>query len=335
MPERSSLNQVVQLGVEATPGTPVAATKRLQSIGIEPTVEAAVDEFRPAGQKFRALTTLGKEWSTSGISGRGSFTELIYLLSSVMTTGIITTPVGGALARKWVFSPSSTADDTPKTFTIEHGSSVRADRFSYGLVTELSMGFNRDAISVGGSMLGKAIEDNVALTGGVTLVSLIPILPTQVTLYLDDTAANLGTTKLTRAISADFSLGARFGPVWVLDAANPSFVNHIETEPNLGCNLTLQADSQGMSPLTHLRNGLRRFLRIEAIGADIDTTGVGGATATIPYRFTMDMSVEVRGTGGFSDEDGVYAFTTNFVGVHDATWGKAVEATLVNTLTAL
>lgn len=329
MAERSSLNQIIQLGVEVTPGTAVAATKKLQSIGFEPSPSVEMDQFRPAGQKFRALTTLGKEWTEFGITGRGSFTEIIYLLSSCVNTGVVTTPAGGTTSRKWVFTPSSSADDTPKTYTTEHGSSVRADRAAYTLVTEMGMSFSRDAIEVSGSAIGKALEDNVVLTpaGSVTAVPLVPIVPTQVTVYLDTTSAGLGTTKLTRAISADFNLGSRFGPVWVLDAANPSFVNHIETEPDLTCNLLLQADSQGMGLLAQLRDGSTRFLRIEAVGTNIE--------ATINYKFTLDMAVKVADTGGFSDADGVYAVEFNFVGVHDSTWGKAVEFSVINTLTAL
>lgn len=329
MPERSSLNQVVQVGVETTAGTSVAATKRFQSIGIEPSPSVEMDQFRPAGQKFRAITTLGKEWTEAGIAGRGSYTEIIYLLSSVLNTGVITTPdaAGAPTARKWVFSPSSTADDTPKTFTIEHGSAVRAAKFSYGLVSEFGMSFSRDVIEVSGSMLGRAVVDNIVLTASPTVIDLVPIIPTQVSVYVDTTSAALGTTKLTRAISADFNLGSRFGPVWVLDAANTSFVNHIETEPDLTLNLLLQADAQGMGLLEQLRDGATRFVRIEAVGSNI-----GGA---ITYKFTLDMAVKVADTGGFSDADGVFAVEFNFVGVHDGTWGKAIEVSVVNELTAL
>ena len=330
MAERSSLNQIVQIGVETTPGTSVAASKRLQSIGIEPSPSVEMDQFRPAGQKYRAITTLGKEWSEAPITGRGSYTEIIYMLSSVLTTGVITTPAGATLARQWAFTPNSTDDDTPTTFTIEHGSSIRASKFTYGLVTEFGMTFNRDAIEVSGSLMGKAITDNITLTAAPTTINLVPIVPTQVSVYLDSTSAALGTTKLTRAISADFNLGNRFGPVWVLDAANPSFVNHIETEPDLTCSLLLQADTQGMAQLDQMRSGATKFLRIEAVGAEIDT-----GIATSKYRFTLDMAVKVVDLPGFDDADGVFAVECNFVGVHDGGWGKALQVAVVNELTAL
>lgn len=399
MTERSSLNQVIQLGVETTHGTAVYASKKLQSIGIEPSPTVEMDQFRPAGQKYKAITTLGKEWTEASITGRGSYTEIVYALASVVSTPVITTPGGATLTRLWTFTSDPAEDDAPKTFTVEHGSSVRAGRFTYGLITELGMSFNRTAIEITGSMMGRALVDNITrsasrtVTDGVTTntdatvtsatavfttadvgktisgagipagatilsrtsateielsapatatavavtlligeiqtVALVPIVPTQVSVYLDDTSGGLGTTKLTRAISAEFSLGNRFAGVWVLDAANTSFVNHIETEPDLTLSMTLQADTQGMALLDTLRDGDTKFIRIEAIGV------ADGIEATFEYEFRLDLAGKVADTGGFSDADGVYAVEFTFVGVADGGWGKAFQFQVQTSLTAL
>lgn len=328
MAERSALNQSVQIGVESVSGTPVAASRRLQAIGIEPSPEVEMDEFRPMGQKYRAITTLGKEWVTADIAGRGSYTELVYLLSSVVGTAVVTNP-GAALAYNWQFLPESFDDDVPRTFTVEHGSSVRADRFSYGIVTEFGMTFNRTNIEVSGSMMGRALEDGIVLTGAPSSVDLVPIIPTQVSVYMDDTFAGLGSTKMTRAISAEFNLGSRFAGVWILDAANPQYVNHIETEPDLTMGMVLQADANGMALLETMRSGDTKFIRIEAEGP-VDSIESGAR-----YTFTLDMAAKVSDTQGFSDEDGVYAVGFDFVGVHDDPWGQAYEFNLLNTLSAL
>lgn len=327
MAERSSLNQVVQIGVESTPGTGVAANKRLQSLGIEPSLSVEIDTFRATGSKFSALTALGKEWVEAGLSGRATYTEIIYPLSSVIGTAVITTPGGGTNSRKWTFVPSTTADDVPKTFTVEHGSSVRADKFTYGIVTELGISFSREAIELSGSMMGRAITDSIAMTGSPTLLALVPVLPSEVSVYIDGLAVNLGTTKLLRVLSADFNIGSRYGPVWVLDAANQGYVAMVETEPDLTLNLTVEADAAGMALLPLMRLGTTQFIRVEAVGVI--------AEAAIPYKLTLDFAGKVTDTGGFSDEDGVYAIEWNFVGVHDNTWGKAVEIGVTNLLTAL
>jgi len=262
MAERSALNQVVQIGVETTPGTAVAATKKFNAVGIEPSPSLEVDQFRPAGQKYRSLATLNKEWTQASVAGRGTYTELVYLLSSIVDTATITTPTGATSARDWTFTPDSFNDDSVKTFTVEHGSSFRADRFAHAIMTDLSLSFSRDGVSLQGGMIGRAIEDNITLTSGTTTVDLVPIFPTEVSVYMDSTSGALGTTKLNRVVSVDFSLGSRFAPVWVIDSAQSSFAAVIESEPNVQMSMLMEADSEGMAQLTQLRNGDTKFIRI-------------------------------------------------------------------------
>lgn len=325
--ERSSLNQTIQIGVEATPGTSVAGSKKFTAVGIEPSPNFEMDQFKPIGDKYKAITTLGKEWIEAAISGRGSYNELVYLLSSVVNTAVITTPGGGTLSRNWQFISSNTADDVPKTYTVEHGSPVRADKFVYGIVSEFGISFNRTSVEVTGSMLGRAIVDAIVLTGAPTTIALQPIVPTEVSVYMDTTSAALGTTKMTRLLQTEFHLGGRFLPVYVVDSANPSFVATVEGEPDLTLNFTVEADAQGMGPLVQARDGSTRFVRIVAIGSIIE--------AAITYKLQIDVAVKIMDTGGFSDSDGVYAVEWNFVGVNNAGWGKAFEINMVNVLTAL
>ena len=89
MPERSTLNQVVQIGVESTAGTAVAPTTVLAAMSIEPSPTAQVDQFRPAGQKYRSLTALGKEWTEAALSGRLTYNEIVIPFSSAIDTATI------------------------------------------------------------------------------------------------------------------------------------------------------------------------------------------------------------------------------------------------------
>lgn len=326
MAERSTISQVVQIGVETVPGTPVAAARRLQALSIEPSVSADVDVFRPQGQKFAALSSLGKEWVEADLSGRATYDEIVYPLSSVLTAA---TPVTTGTGQRWTFSPSSTAEDSPRTFTVEHGSAFRADRFAYGLVNEFSMNFSRDSVELGGSMIGRALVDAIVLTAAPTAVPLVPILPTQIDVFMDNTYAGLGTTKLGRLLSAEFSLGSRYGPLWVLDSANPGFVAHVETEPDATLDLVAEADAQAMGlALGAMRDGSTRFIRIRATGPVIGA----GPTA---YSFSLDVAAKVESPGDFSDEDGVYAIGPSLRIVHDAGWGKALSVEVVNSLATL
>ena len=328
MAERTSIAQLIQIGVESTPGTSVSATKKFQATSIEPSIRAEVDRFRPMGTKYETFVAENKEWVEARLSGKLNYTEIVYLLSSLVDTATISTPAMATNTRNWNFTSDATSEDTPKTFTVEHGSSVRADKFTYGLVTELGMSFNRNSCEFTGGMIGQRLTDGITMTSmGVTTVALEPVIANQVSVYIDTTSGGLGGTKLTRALSTEWHLGSRYNPLWVLDAANSSWVAAVETAPDLTMNLTVEADSEGMGQLTNLRSGDTVWARIEAVGDLIESTFYN--------KLTIDMPVKLVGTGGFSDQDGVYAVEWNFVGVYDSTWGKPFDINVRNTLTAL
>ncbi|HXF54827.1 MAG TPA: hypothetical protein VNK52_11955, partial [Hyphomicrobiaceae bacterium] len=171
------------------------------------------------------------------------------------------------------------------------------------------------------------LQDGITMTASPTEIELVPVLPTQVDVYLDNTAAGIGTTKFTRVLSAELNISDRFGQVWPLDSSLSGFAAHVETEPTVTLALTLAADAQGMGPLTAMRNGDKRFIRLKATGPNIETGN--------DYLFQIDMCGVVSEVGDFSDEDGVYAIQWTFRATYDSGWGKAMEVQVDNKLSAL
>lgn len=331
MPEVATVTRVVQVGVESTPGTSVAANKQLRSIAIDPAIQTGLQTLRQIGGKFPIASALGREWVEADLSGYLTYTEIVYLLSSVLksvTPTQISPPSGTAY--RWTFTPAQSSEDTVKTYTVERGSSARAHKFVYGLVTGLRLTIrstDRGIVELGGTMLGRSLQDGITLTASPTTIEVVPVAGGAVNIYLDTTAASIGTTQLTRVLSAEFEISDRFGPVWTLDSSQTSFAAHVETEPRVTLRLTLEADASGMGPLTAVRNGDKRFIRVKAVGPNIE---VGN-----DYLFQLDMCGLVSEVGNFSDEDGVYAIEWTFQATHDSTWGKALEVQVVNKLSAL
>lgn len=324
MAENASLYQLTQIGVETTPGTGVAATKKMTALSIRPGIRADVKTYRPTGYKFSTVASLAKEWVEASLEGPITYTEIIYPLSSLIKA---VTPTGAGTAKTWTFTPSSAASDTRKTYTVEHGSSERGMKFVNGLVTGLTMEFSRDECVLSGSMLGKALQDNQALSGSTTEVTLLPVMPTQVQVYLADTAAGLaGATALTRAFAGGFTLENMAGAVFPLNASS-SFAATVDTEPSASGMLRAAVDTEGMAPLTNLRAGSTKFMRIKCTGDLI--------TGSDYYSLIVDMACKVSNVQEFKDEQGVYAVEWEFTTVHDPTWTKALEIVVVNTLTAL
>ena len=327
MAERATLTQGVQLGVETTSGTAVSADKKLNSTSIETKVMAEIEPYRPMGTKYATTEILGKEWSEFDIEGVGSYNDSVYLFASCLAAPT-STQQAATTAYLHEFEPSSTAEDTVKTYTIEHGSSVRAHKLAYGIITEVEFEFTRDGVAVSGSGMGQQTSDGITLTSSPTSVAEKPMLPTDVDVYYDTTSGGLGGTKLTRALSATITVSDRFGPLWVLNSANDSFVATLETEPTAEVAVMVEADTQGMGLLTDMRDTSTNFLRVTSTSSDEAGTGY-------PYLWQWDAAVKIKEIGEFSDEDGVYAIEWTFDMVHDPTWGKAMYVAVTNQLTTL
>ncbi|MDW8006430.1 MAG: hypothetical protein RMJ05_06895 [Thermomicrobium sp.] len=324
---RASIAQRVQIGVETTPGTAVPANRLLQALGIEKSIEIESAQFKPAGFKFPTISVVGKEWTEAELSGTPTYTELVYPLASILgyqAPTQLNPPTGTAY--EWIFEPKANAPDTVKTFTVEQGDGTTNERFTYGLVTEFGMNISREEIEIEGTMLGKRIERVSSLTANPTAIRLEPILPTQISVYLDTSHTALGTTKI-RPISIEWKISDRFSPLWVLDSDIDSFAAVNESEPDTELNLLIEADNAGMALLDTMRQGAKAFLRIKALGPTIE-----GATK---YEFTMDACIVVSDSAEFSDEDGTYAIQWACSFAYDQGWGKVLSIKLVNDVSGL
>ena len=327
MPRRTTLTQQTQIGLETTSGTSVAANKRLRSVGIDLSPEGEVRMFRPTGNKFNSIAALGKEWSSGDVEGAATYTELVYLLSMMFGNATITTPGGGTLSRQWEWLLQPSAIQDPRTFTVEKGSSVRAHKAAYVFLNEFGLEFTREEINVSGAVIGQSITDGVTMTATPTDIALIPILPTQVSVYLDPSWATIGTTKLLSVISANLELGDRFGTFWPIDAAVSSFKDAYETEPSAEVSLTQEADAAGMANLTAMRAGTTQYLQIKAVGTIIE--------AAIAYSLILDLPVKVSEVPSLEDEDGIYGANWTFTLVDDTAAASAGRIRLINSLTTL
>jgi hypothetical protein len=155
-----------------------------------------------------------------------------------------------------------------------------------------------------------------------------PILGNQVSVYLADTYAGLaGASALTRALSANFDISDRFGQLWALNRSNGSWAVPVEKKPQVQMKLKLEADDTGMDLLSYMRQGTKKFIRIECVGPLISGSDY--------YGFDIDMCGKVGEISDFSDEDGIYAIEWTFNANYDSTWTKALELTLVNKLASL
>jgi hypothetical protein len=431
--ERGTVFEVSQIGPETTPGTTVPATRRLQSLKIVPKIETKTTPFAPNGYKYDSIMSVDQEWTSAKVDGTADYNQMIYALSGLFGAVTPTVVPTGTLTNQWVFNPSTNNPETPKTFTIESGSSARAGKFGYGLFTEWGVTYTRADIKVAGALLGQRYTDGITmtagpsevqtltvtgaptggnipltylgsstgttvafnatssaivtaltalpsigvggvtatggplpttpvvitfagglanashplivassanLTGGTTPTATVaettpggfdlvaqPIFPTQHTIYVDSSAANLGVTALTRPFSFDWKITNKWGPVWPINAANTSFPVHVEMNPKLTANLLVEADAAGMGFLTNFRAGSTMFVRVGCVGPIIESA--------LTYLYNADFACKVTGLSEFKDEKGVYAISYALDIMHDNVWGQSMAHTIQSKQTTL
>ena len=178
----------------------------------------------------------------------------------------------------------------------------------------------------GGTTPNFTIE--IDTSGGLIDTDLVPILPDQIDIYLSSDLNTIDSSKLTRGRLAEWTLGDRANPYWVLDtdqAAN--FMAHSEGQVTSKFGLKLQADSNGMALLAAARaNNEIQWIKIVGTGPDI------GATSD-PHRLTILAPVRISGYGALEDDEGIYHANYELSTVEDPSVNDSVTVTLENGLT--
>lgn len=338
---RSSVAQVTQIGLEATAGTAVAATRRLGSLSVVPSISAEAEMFRPEGLKFPTVQVLNREWAEVDVEGTPTYEEVIIPLSGAIDTATVSQVMDGATptgAYEWVFTPDSASADAPKTFTLERGQdTVQAEQFTHLLFSGFGLEVSRTGVSLSGGGFAKRAASGFDMTNGLqTPEDLSPIAPGQFSVFLGDTPADLSleANRLTRVIGANPSVEDRYNPAWFVNAAEESFSTFVENPDGVGgtFGLTVEADAVGMAWLNRMRVGSTHFVRLEAKGPVIYNAGV---QPDLRMLFQWDMAVKVENADAWSDEDGIYAIPWTLRPVHDGGWGKAMSIKVRNTVPTL
>lgn len=328
MTDRAKVTESVQIGMESTEGTAVAAPTNIRSVSVDTKIGGAAEFFRPDGRKFNTLATLNQEWSTFAMNGKGTYTESIYPLA--MMFGDPSPTSSGVAVKTRVYEMLDTTILTPKAATIMKGNSVRAQKIAGAILADLTMSFSRKAgIALTGAGIGHLFTDGITLTASPTDVPLVPLVGKQLDVFVDTTAAGLGGTKLLRAFSLEETLTGVFGPIWAIDSSQTSYSGHVDLAPTTGTKFMLEADATGMGYLSQFRADDLMFIRIQATGPNI--TG----ESSIPYLFQFDTCVAIKSVEPDTDDDGVTTVSYDCELIKDSTWGKAQSIKVVNNIATL
>lgn len=324
---RNSENIIQQIGIQSLYGTPVAATRKFAGLFFTFSDKFDVKTYRSKGAKFNDSSVINKSWSEFTFEGPGSYNELPYILAGLFPGAVPTTVVAGVF--KYAFNPAGEGKDDHSYFTIEEGDSDDADRFSDVTIKSFNLDFSRDEVNYSGDGFAKPNDGSFsALTSsGVSKLASRPISGNEVSVYMDSTFAGIGTTKLTDAFTARFSMGEKRQPKWVLNAAETSWKEDKEVVPDVNLTIATEDNAQSRALRASLASNPVQFFRVEAIGPVI--SGVNN------YRLRLDFCGKIMNPNREPDMDGIYGFEYEFGAFLENTMNRGFSFEIINALSSL
>lgn len=198
-------------------------------------------------------------------------------------------------------------------------------------------GTNVSAITVDSTGLTGGTYVPTTLTAGGADVSSIaqsPVSRMHVDIFVDDTFAAIGDTKVTQAYAGDFRIGDKVQPFWALNTDYDSFQSTVRLAPDVTCSFSTPHNAQSRALYNAVRSNPWKFVRLLATGNEIDT-GVNNET------IRADVACKFGNPEKQEDANGVFGYKFNFNSLHNADFtsehatGAAYEIEVINSLTAL
>ncbi|MDP9363171.1 MAG: hypothetical protein M3Q10_02875 [Chloroflexota bacterium] len=159
---RSWQQQVFHLGIEAltAPGAPVAATKRLGGIRLDPGYDVNTDTVKAGGSRVSTSILINTEVMEWDVSGFNSYHDLCYIIASILGAPTITALGGGAY--EWLWTAKARTAPRPQTYTSYWGDEWETLRAAHLYFNEWNIDVTRAALDFSATARSYAAEYGIA-----------------------------------------------------------------------------------------------------------------------------------------------------------------------------
>lgn len=328
MADRPDVGIVTQAGLETTHGTNVTCAKRFLDLSIYFDPELLTQFYRAFGYRWATAGVKHREWSVGRLeTDVVGYNSIVYALAMLFGHGTVTTASG---ASTWPFAAGAAAGDAYKSLTVQNGDAEAAYEVAFATLLNLSMQFSEGGISMSGDMIGRAMDTAVTPDTVTDTVDQVPISFTDLTFYIDNTFAGLGTTIWTHVFEANVSIPNLRQPTFVLNASVQSFSDLVDIAAENG---TLQivaaynAQTRAFVDAQKADTLPARYIQIKAIGEII--------TGAVTYSVTLSFAVKLESCKPRRNVQGVYAWELNYRIMHTETFPGAIGGTVINTIATL
>ncbi len=336
MPAIASINQLVQLGLEATPGvSPVGGSNRLLrhlTYNIDPDFQYQM--YRGSGRRFNSIQTLKAEMAKFKVGGPISYTELAYPFAGLWGLPVVTTPANGVNARQLAWSPKLSGAQGGVTYQGQNGDAVRTRQFNYMVQTGIELGLKRsgDSVISGGDGFAQATQPNATFTVSPTSQLQLPAPPINFNVYLDYSSANIGTTAIGQCIEAQFKTSGWSAPLWFLVRGNASYGATVDTPPTTTALLRVIPDILVDQWWVAARAGQTCYIRLDGVGNPVDNAySLNGSTLYTGGTFTLTYKGQTTTAIAFNASGTTILAALNALSTSTSPWTCSQSAVLFNT----
>ena len=298
---------IVQYGLEATAGTPVAATrmalKVVEALGADRVPSFPEEDFGARAKSLRSW--IGQHLVEDTLTFEEAYFEMLPLLCSCGLDGLATVAatatVGGNNMYQWHYNPLMKAVNNPLSFTLEKADDVVNYECDYGMFERINI---KGTINQGGEVSACTVTGDFFarewVSSAATALSPIEVFPINAklaTLDIDALWANLGTTPMTNTLRAfDIDILTGLHPK-MLGSANKHFDIHAEGILHVTSAFTFEGNALASTEYGHYLTQTDRAYRLTI--TDPATLASHGANS----RLMVDCFGRWREVIPFAEED--------------------------------
>lgn len=326
MPDAPITNlQVVQRGWESTPGTSVAAVRRVMnepgSVDLSPIERDTIRRRYPGSLATSHQSSPGLQRAGIAYESRGYYDELALDLTMFFGNATIT---GASADKTWAFTAPD-ASDTLRRCTYEIGGRdtwAEEEELAGCVGNTLTITWNKSDDWMEAIDLMAMRNVQAAKTAAIGAPStLVPILGRYTRVWIDPTT--IGTTSYGRGISGEIRLESGLSRRYGTDGND--YPNRIALIGPRVAGMSLIVEYDATTLRTAWRNGTVQKVRVSAPGPSL------GSTA---YNAIFNM-VGTFDTNQIDEDDGIATLALDLVAEYDSGLGADVTASIVCSLTAI
>lgn len=320
----------IQIGLESTPGTAVAATTIWRGIGLmqdQRVIQHVDEEVGIAMPTTRNYTPkLGVVCTFDPIEM--TYQQIPYLLEAGVAAE---TPTQDGAGSDYIYAYAfpGTALVPLNTYTLEGGNNQQAYEMDYAHVASFNLAGNAaEGAMMNAEWVGRTMIDTT-FTGALAIPTLLPghhLKFGDVSLYIDEPAGTIGSTQISNTLY-NFNLEVVTGyvPVWTDESTEFDYVQWVRAVFSAKLTMTYKHHTTADAEQDKFEGNTARLVRLEFTGPAFQTPG----TTYSNYTFQIN-AAGVYTEYTHAEQDG----NDTKVGVlqigHDLTASQGLDFLVVN-----